>query len=779
MASRGALLWEDDPKHPAGRRLRRLTPIWVADERRGPTAEPGTARVSKEEILRGMGGFEILEDLLPQIEELGGGASADALAERARIAADRLIAVGRHEWSGAGLDVYVLAAVRIREQLGRIVRMLDPMMRVLAAKNELQSPRHDLLNFILILDVEQYWAETPAALAVRAALVDLVREKREAGRHGADRFGRVYLFDGGRASALYQPPDVRLEEAHLFADFLLSANQRHDERLRTLYQPGPLETSPFCAVGLRSVELDRQQLAWLSSACFAATWLPLLLREQPAAGETAIEATIEPFLPDSLARAPLPQAIESLPENAVREARGALRSFLPAEAQWARTVSEHIAARHATSMRRMEDLLDREVFRPLRDKLDAFATAFRQEVDVAIRSDHGSETLGGVIARLTRVITALEHADGETQLGEPPPPAIDELEVMHRRYLAFAQRQVRPDGLRRWWPAVALALGLLATPIAAEGLTELADTIAGTPVARWDDEVRWLSLHAWIPGVAIVLFTWAVLRRWGGAAVEARVERARRFFTDPERGRLADRLRRAIDRLLEQPLIRLVASARVRRRRQATRRVLQEVRRTRRLLEMRREEVRWLTGQLKAFLRLHGIVEQERGTYRFIDDTPRLTKPRIRLEAERDLKDVSVPVNEHDAGAYQHQWKIFDGWSAERSAGLLDPLAFLERLNVHMNVLRDTRRPHDDWERVKTVLTPDIVVSQGILWLSAEGLPAPERVAVVPDEWRQHLSDQLEDLGYRAGAAPSPSGRLFLLEFRTNVPEALMLGQRS
>src|SRR5438552_1452689 len=81
-----------------------------------------------------------------------------------------VLEIGRRLMSGSrvgtdseGLDVIVLAQPHSTSALGQIRNLLEPGMRGLRAQRGLERPRTglDLLNFLLLLDFEDFWAEDP------------------------------------------------------------------------------------------------------------------------------------------------------------------------------------------------------------------------------------------------------------------------------------------------------------------------------------------------------------------------------------------------------------------------------------------------------------------------------------------------------------------------------------------------------------------------------------------------------------------------------------------
>jgi hypothetical protein len=774
-ASRGGLDWIAERKHPAGRRLRRLAPIWVPDERDTPRFDgAGTAGVSTHDVLRGAHGFEVLEDLLPQIEALPANVSPEALGDRTRLAADWLIQVGLSEQGSVGLDVYCLAAVRTADQLGRVTRLLEPVRRRLAARRELSSQGEgkDLLNFILILDFEGYWEETRAAESLRAAVVALVKDQRHAREHGEVGFGRIYVFDSGRRVS-HQPADMRLEEAHLFLDFLLTGNQR--DTVPGLYQPAANKLSPLSAVGIRSVELDAHHLRWLAAARFAIEWLPYVLDEHGS--DRALEASVEEELEDATASRALPREAEERPAAAARQADTGVGALDPTRDDWADAVETACSAAFELQADHLGRELDEALYGSSRSRLEKFADQLRARVEAALVTGPHEHTLGSVLKTLQEILGRQGDIAVLSETADERPELKDELDATHRKFLGFSERQLVAGRARIWWAMLAVSVALLAMPAAAEGLTELSLTLVGSPLSGLSPALDWLALHTGAVGVVVLATTWLALGHWGQRALARRVARARAFFTDSQRGRLRDRARRLIEQRVRLPLTHEVATAQARSRQVVVRAATLEVGRVVRRLERRRDEIRWLIGQLRDFLQMNGV-EAHSGRVRFAGGRSNVARPRIRLETDADLEAFSLPVSESEAASFQVSWRLLEDWKKERSPFLLDPLAFLDWLQERVRARKADADSTLSVERVKQALVNLPTAMLAFHWLGATNLPTEQTLAVLPFEWRTCLRQAVTDEHFevrQAENADPPSGRIFLLTYVTDVDEDRMV----
>jgi hypothetical protein len=175
---------------------------------------------------------------------------------------------------------------------------------------------------------------------------------------------------------------------------------------------------------------------------------------------------------------------------------------------------------------------------------------------------------------------------------------------------------------------------------------------------------------------------------------------------------------------------------------------------------------------------LHGV-EYGNDWVRLVGERTGTILPRIRLETDRDLQAFSVPMNEGDAVSYQVQWRLFERWSEERAVRLLHPLAFLEWLHERVRDLQAAAQDSLVVDRVATVLETTPAVVLGFHWRAADGLPIAQALSVIPHEWHAALRPAVEKCGCPPVKTPDeaaiPPGRVFLVRYRTEVSEDLML----
>ena len=244
-AGRGSLAWDEagppGSSRPSERKLEVLALFWIPDVLGLEQDARKHAQASDS--------FEMMLDLYEQIETVEGGEDlAERLASRVETAKRRLFKQNRMQASQShvslGLDVIVLARPSHETVVGKLRELMGPVMERLAEDPGLTAPRagQDLLNFIQVLDFEDFWNPAPEPQAVRSALGRALADAETASAGGRPAFGRLYLIDG-RTERGNQDERVRISQAVLFLELLLFEGKRGSAEFRFLYQredPGRL-----------------------------------------------------------------------------------------------------------------------------------------------------------------------------------------------------------------------------------------------------------------------------------------------------------------------------------------------------------------------------------------------------------------------------------------------------------------------------------------------------------------------------------------------------------
>lgn len=793
-ALRGVLVWEEPHggADPSERSLQDLALLWVRD-RMGfdgqEVDEEGTQEGSSLEMMR---------DLYRQIQQVPETSSPETdFAEAMAAAAEKLLSAStraaRQSVLPLGLDVVVLARPTGPEVIGSLDRLLARGMERLANNANLERAVQgsEALNFIEILDFENYWDRSDRGRRVREAVHNSIEQWWKRRNDGKPGFGRFYLVDGRTADGI-RDARHRMDECSLFLELLLFEGQRSGE-LQKLYQSQGALESPVGTFGIRLMERSAGLLSRLAAARFGVGWLSYLSENgasAPDAEPLMLRQKLAPYRPAELDHllgrdtlrtrvdAEL-EALESelislpieLPDWPERVRRSYEQSVVRLEAHLAESVRERMAEIGTERLARLADDLQAGVEGDLHDS-------------------RAPVPLGTVLAEVERALRELG------QVEEIPPPTgsaeplLARIAVLHEEFRRFAQDRVSPDGLRRWWPWLGVALSAGLTPLVVEVLGDIPRP----------DPLRFLQTRLWellqtintplVIGLLLFLAAWGLGAWTLQRGIAARIERARRFYNDAQRGRFVDRLREglapggALRSPLDNLLDRLVQDMALNVRAEVRR----ELGRTAARLRERRREMLWLREQLRAFLRLHGLTADDRqpDLERSLRDG---TGIRYAVERGEDYDRMlrSNPPNPERFRSTQAANGPFDGWDWKYSRAFLYPLAFVDRLS---RIYKDPFQQElalpgtgpEQQKRATELL--DFLQRQGRLslafqWKAQQGVPPDRRYCLMPAIWRQ-LPGVLPSLsGLRVGEESVFLGtdvaRAYLLRVQTGVEPACLL----
>jgi len=263
--------------------------------------------------------------------------------------------------------------------------------------------------------------------------------------------------------------------------------------------------------------------------------------------------------------------------------------------------------------------------------------------------------------------------------------------------------------------------------------------------------------------------------------LERTARRAREFYTDKERGRLAERVRRAAGsdsvggrieshaRLLVFGLKQYVWGV-----------VAGELQRARATLMRRRDEVDWLQRQVGEFLVSYQVdATRELPVFqagRSVGDV------RYSLETDDDLAAVaqSVPRKADRFRELVASNKLFDSWSQPYCDTFLHPVPFLDRLSERFQdrLELDDAESRRRAQKISFFLENKAHVPVCFRWLAAGGLPTPERGSLFPMIWNSlpgvHMALTTAGFGRRVVETPNTE-RLYLFESVLGVPNELLV----
>ena len=323
------------------------------------------------------------------------------------------------------------------------------------------------------------------------------------------------------------------------------------------------------------------------------------------------------------------------------------------------------------------------------------------------------------------------------------------------------------------------------TPLFLEALAEVPPPDpASHHLLRWGYEaLQWLARPV-VAGVLLFAGALAAGRLAFQRSVAERVRRALAFHTDPERGRLADRVRGAL--APGGPLRAQVDAFANRVVRDLAARVRSDVQREARrgldLLAERRREALWLRDQLIDFLKGYSLDPSLEGEG-FERARRRQGGVRQSLERGKELQDLlqqNAPRVDRFRST-QARIQPFRGWAERYCGAFLHPLSFLDELSAEYQSRGD--------ERAEEILNDllDFLHREGTFqpafdWPQTEGVPVAEEHCLVPMAWRALPEVMLALSNHRwmesrvsRGTDP---GRAYLLRVKLGVsPERLLARQ--
>ncbi len=792
-APRGVLAWEEarGGAAPSERHLQDLALLWVPDPLRADAADwDGDSEGSALELMR---------DLYRQIRLTGiDDAPAElsftnALVESAETLLSAAGRAGRTDALPLGLDVIVLARPTGRV-LGTLDRLLLAGIDKLANNSNLRRAVQgsDALNFLTIFDFDNYWDRSEQGRAIRRTVQASIEfwQKRRAAEKPS--IGRFYLVDG-RTDDGFRDGFARIDEISLFLEFLLFEGQRAGD-VRRLYQSAGPHESPVSTFGIRLVERSAGLLAHLAAARFGVGWLdylagngpygnaiePLHLREQlvPFAAEK-----LDALLDAASLRTEIDTAFDALESELT-----ALPVELP---DW----PQRVRTRYAQTLQQLEAHISAKAYALMagisRNHLARLPSALQAGIDADLHDENNPVAVGAAINELETLYVRLE----DLRSVEPPSPAAAEqflqrIEKLHDEYACFHQERVDTEGLRRWWPLLAIALAAGLTPIVHEFLADIPPP----------DSMRFLlgRAHAFlqrinnpiIVGLSLFLGSWTVGALTFQRGLTSRLERGRRFYNDAERGRFVDRLRSGlkpggplrapVDHLIDRILYTMALSIRGE--------VTREVGRVLSRLRERSREMVWLRDQLRDFLRMHGFTGEE-----LKPDRGRLdrdgTGMRHAIERGEDFEAMlkgNPPIPDRFRST-QASGAPFAGWDERYSRTFLVPLEFLDRLSriykdpFQQELARPGRGPEQ--QRIARELL-DFLARNGRFGLAfrfeaQEGVPPDQRYCLVPPLWRHLEGVEFALSGLRMNEQSilegGDNGRGYLLRLQSGVDPRCLL----
>jgi hypothetical protein len=776
-AARGALVWDQQDSVGAlnERRLHSLSLLWVPDTFPFPEQQ-----VSAD--LLGHSGYELMDDLYSQVQEVSG--TADEIKARLADLADEekrrlLDARRRNQANIAGLDVIVIAQPTREEIVGAVRDLIEPVMVRLASDPgfaTVQEGSDALLNFMEILDFDEYWS--PRMEPVRYALQLALQQHDEGLAAGRPTVGRVYLFDGNTAGG-HRSAESRLQEVVLLLELLLLEGLRESPDTRTLYRRERLSIPPVCTVGVRVVERSSGLLRRLAAAAFARGWLAHIGSAGKAKTRVSPFAELlDNFRGGKLSASIGESALTGAASQEIARVGDALLAISPDEADWGDRLTKEADRQTEAAVLRLSRQSGAQSARLTQGVLKDFRENLEQTITAAMQDSMQQQTLGSVIDELgqledefTRAVMEAEPEAGPEVSAEK---VFEEAARMQREYNMYRVRQVQTAQFAtRWWPRAAILFAVALTPMILRGIAEL---WYDNPVPVWAQ----VLVCAGILGGIFWLFGAKMIQ----PQLERIARRAREFYTDRERGRLAERVRKAAASPLVGGRIENHARLLVFGLKQYVWGVVAgELQRARTMLMRRREEVDWLQRQVGEFLVSYQVdATRELPVFQAGRATGDV---RYSLETDDDLAAVaqSVPRRADRFRELVASSKLFDLWSQPYCDTFLHPVPFLDRLSERFQdrLELDEGESRRRAQKIAYFLENQANVPVCFRWLAEGGLPTPERGSLFPVIWNSlpGVHQALISAGFSRRVVETPNTeRLYLFESVLGIPNELLVRAR-
>lgn len=780
-ALRGRLSWLAGEDHGGERWVAGLGVLWL----------PEGEAPAELEVADGSAGLELMHDLDRQIERVEPAAGESALAEAAVTLAKRLLAArARGELAAApplGLDVVVVARPVKAEAIGWLERVLPPALDRLAAMFPPRPASATQLAFLQILDFENFWSADGAE--VRAGLKASAIRWRERALAGRPAFGRIYLVDGRTRDGFKSGKD-RLEEIALFLDLLLLEEVRGAGDLHRLFGRRQDGEWPLATFGVRAFERSSQLTSRLAAAFFALGWLAHLDHGSTGPGGADPRPAVETWLDEIAdtkihARLGLP-AVDQGIDHAFSALEKELEQVAPNSPDWPARIAESLQKGTAAAEARLEAELDRALAlhgRWLDELPEKIAAALDRDFEDPICPASLATALTRLERRRVPAVAAISpRAEGEASAAQE----LADLAGLHGRFEAFLEEAVDLARLRGFWLLWAAAFSLVGAPLLLEALRTVPAPAAAShtffqAAFRLFDSLRHPAAVASVLTLALGAFGFFVIH---GRLVRA-LERGRRFFLDPLKGRFPAALRRALGRGggLRRPLERRLESVFGNVAESLRGRLAREIELLGERLRERRRELSWLKEQLAELLRVHGL-EDERST------VPAIRPSSVLVSAgrEKDLAErlLTNPAAEGRFRSLQVSERPFLGWQETYGGLFLRPLEFLDRLSRSFAEPEpgsagspDSAAGETPWVRgLADFLQRHRRFDLAFSW-PREGAPIEELICLGPLSWQRLLGVQarLREIGVAdERTLVLGESRLYLLRLQLGVEPSQLDG---
>lgn len=781
---RGVLSWEETEggTGAGGRYIKDLALLWVKDRFRPDSQEADEKRAYEGASL------EMMRDLFRQIQPVESDDSELKLAEAVDEVVTKqllsaIVRMASNDTLPLGLDVIVIVQPSEPAMLGHLTRLLDLAIKKLANNHNLQrgAQAASTLNFIQIVDFENYWDDSDSGKILRKAMHNSLKTWQNRKHQKKPTFERCYLVDGRTLDAI-RDESQRIDEITLFLEFLLFEGQRTEPEFQHLYQSQPNE-SPVATFGIRLVERNSGLFSRLAAAQFGIDWLDYLIGIENIGFETEPQE-----LRSKLASYHFPKLEQELGNEELHTLLNQKFQALETQLiqlgiteQWPSQIHEQ----YEKTVQQLETQLTAEVHKRVKDITETRLINLTKDLKAGIQADlHDSRepvTLGAVIREIDNALQELDSLPAETETMETmlspisdKKPVLQNATQFYTGYVHFIQERLRIESFKRWWIWFSLLLTVGCTPIIVDGLGNVPEPDKLDRFLKMGyDALQFINNPL---GISLLLFltTWLFGATVFQKRIQKRLERGRQFWTHPEQGRFMGYvrhilqpdggLRKPSEDFLKRLLNDMTLSIRTEVRHNLDRVAVN--------LRERRREILWLREQLRDFLKLHGISV---GSHYEDLVPPDTTHVRYSIERVEDLTSrlATNPPTPERFRSTQAEIKPFTGWDKRYSEKFLYPLHFIDSLRpLYENLFAD--------ENGENIAHQFLVFMKqrgnfnlAFFWPAQEGVPPQQYFCLLPESWKrlEQIRLSLSDLGISTTRihTSQDESRAYLLQLQTGV----------
>jgi hypothetical protein len=787
-ATRGILNWEEGLEQDRyERHLRDLILLYI------PAASEENLQMNGA---LGDQSIELMRDLYRQIETVNDYQQLPKIMEeKAKSLLNAATRAARDENLPLGLDVIILAQPAKLAVIGQLrpllTKSLDHLHQHLPQLQR-QMPGANALNFIQLLDFDNYWQQSEDKSSLREAVASEANYWKQRRDRQQPSFSRIYLVDSQTHDGV-RDEKQRIDEISLFLEFLLFEGQR-DGDLQFLYQPPAIDETLVATFGIRLLERSAGLLTRLAAASFGIGWLDYLASNPVGTQDEMhdLQALMKNYEASSLAQSISTNSPAVELDSRLALLQEQLESIAVDSSNWL----EQVQSQYEQAFKEIKNDLFRRTHDHIQtllnqEPLSTLSKNLPEEIDRCFHHDRHPATLGAVIYELEAVIATLNQipvfSPSVSLAVTAEGTDIKRLHEQHREYLYFLKNQLDTNGVKKWWPLFSFMLSLGINTTVMEELAKCPepDPLITSPLMT----IVLSSLHYLSESRTIVMLTlgfgfWAILAFWGQGAVAGRVLRAKNYWNDGLRSRLKDSLRKLLrsDSELNLTLKEFLAQMQKNTVTSIQREVIRELNQVLKSLLERKRELDYLHEQLTGFLTLYGIDPRNpnEAWNRMAQEASGI---RYAVENYADFQRIlsSNPSETARFLSMQAKRKPFKNWYERYSRSFLYPLLFIDELSQEYRDPLETelsksgsgQQQEAVANHLKQFLQRHSNFSSAFYWQQQLGLPQDRVYCLLPPIWLNlaGIPETLTGLGitHQNRLRGDSITRAYLLRIKTGV----------